>query len=78
MPVNSDFFFFFSIGQAQTVLGLVARVRSDGDQVAFHLGRYAVIRGLGGSLLIDREFHCTVFSGVGFEHALAGGGSLNM
>ena len=64
------------IGQAQTVLGLVALIGLDGDQVAFHLGRYAVIRGLGGSVLIDREFHCTVFSGVGFEHALAGSGGL--
>ena len=64
------------IGQAQAVLGLVTRVRSNGDQVAFHLGRYAVIRGLGGSVLIDREFHLAVFPGVGFEYALAGSGSL--
>ena len=65
------------IGQAQTVLGLVALIGLDGDQVAFHLGRYAAFRGLGGgSVPIDREFHCTVFSGVGFEHALAGSGGL--
>ena len=64
------------IGQAQTVLGPVARVRSDGDQVAFHLGRYAVFRGLLGRIRDGIEFHLAVFPGVGFEYTLAGGGSL--